>query len=181
MHGSRARWSVGALVIGLALAGSTSAWGQQDVFSMTDPGYAPYGPYQVASGNTYFTGESGDLAGRVADLEAELEKMKDKAAAAKKKAAGRPSVKVGGRIQLDWALFGQGAASINNYGDWQDGVEFRRVRLYAAGEAFNVIDYKLQMDFADTDKANQGWDPGPPEPDHIDALIQSTAFKAGSI
>lgn len=168
-------------VAGLLAAASTNARAQQNMLPIHDPAYVATGVGPLVSGSTYMTAGSSNLADRVADLEAALQKMKDKEAAAKKKAASKPSVKVGGRIQLDWALFGQNAASMNHYGDWQDGVEFRRVRLYAKGEAFNVIDYKLQMDFADTDEANQGsvadTDGNGTGPDDVDELIQSTAFK----
>jgi len=102
---------------------------------------------------------------RLKKLEEELQKLKDKEAAAQKKAAGAPSVKVNGRLFLDWAMFGQGAASRANYGDVQDGVAFRTARIGVSGEAFHVIDYKIEMDFADTDQGNGG------------KLIQSTAFK----
>jgi len=171
MHGSVLKWCVCMAVVALLAAGSTNAWGQQGALANPDPGYVASSGQPLVFGSAYARGESDDLAGRVAELEAALQKMKDKEASAKKKAAGKPSIKLGGRIQLDYALFGQGTSSMNHYGDWEDGVEFRRVRLYASGEAFHVIDYKLQMDFADTDEADQdgGADP--------DQLIQSTAFK----
>ncbi|MCS7303878.1 MAG: porin [Thermoguttaceae bacterium] len=102
---------------------------------------------------------------RIKKLEEELKKLMDKEAAAQKKAAAAPSVKVNGRIFLDWAMFGQGAASRANYGDVQDGVAFRSARIGVAGEAFHVVDYKIEMDFADTDQGHNG------------KLIQSTSFK----
>jgi len=169
-------------MIGLVAAGSTNAWGQQGLLPIQDPAYAASGPSPLVSGSAYVSGQSDDLAARVADLEAELAKMQDKAAAAKKKAAGKPSVTVGGLMQLDWAVFDQNAQSMANVpgGDWQDGVEFRRARLFVKGEAFHVIDYKFQLDFANTDKANQGSDPDPDgdgiQPGDIDELIQSTGF-----
>jgi len=172
MHGRIWKCRVFSLAIGLLCVGSTTTWGQDRLLPSLDPGYAYTGKSQLASDGGFVAQESGDLAARVADLEAELKKITEKAAADKKKAAGKPSVTVGGRIQLDWALFGQSPYSLANFlggRDIQDGVEFRRVRLYASGEAFNVIDYKLQMDFADTDRANQGA--------AVNQLIQSTAFK----
>jgi phosphate-selective porin OprO/OprP len=84
-----------------------------------------------------------------ADVDARLQAIADKEAAAKKTAAGSPSVKVGGRIQADWALFDQSPNNRATYGDWGDRCEFRRARIFVAGEAFYVVDYKLQMDFAD--------------------------------
>ncbi|HOM16625.1 MAG TPA: porin [Thermoguttaceae bacterium] len=102
---------------------------------------------------------------RLKKLEEELQKLKDKDAAAQKKAAGAPSVKVNGRLFMDWAMFGQGAASRANYGDIEDGVQFRAARIAVSGEAFHVMDYKIEADFSDTDEGNGG------------KLIQSTAFK----
>ena len=172
MHGRIWKWCVFTLAMGLLCASSTSAWGQDRLLPSRDPGYAFTGKSQLVDDSAFVAQESGHLAARVADLEAELKKITDKAAADKKKAAGKPSIKVGGRIQLDWALFGQNAFSLGNLlggTDIQDGVEFRRVRLYASGEAFNVIDYKVQMDFADTDTANQGA--------AVNQLIQSTGFR----
>ena len=160
-------------MIGLLAAGSTNAWGQQGGWPIQDPAYVASGVSPLVSGSAYVSGPSDELAARVADLEAELQKSQDKAAADKKKAAGKPSVQVGGRIQLDWALFGQDADSMNHVpgGDWQDGVEFRRARITLRGEAFHVVDYRLEMDFADTDEADQDAGADPNE------LIQSTAFK----
>ena len=45
------------------------------------------------------------LADRVADLTAEVEKLKQAEAKTKAAAAGRPSVTPGGRIMVDWANF----------------------------------------------------------------------------
>ena len=119
-----------------------------------DPAYVPTGEPVYSAPDP--AAPAADLQARVADLEAKLEAAAKKETADKKKAAGHPSVKVGGRIQADWALFGQGAASRGVYGDVQDGMEFRRARMFIAGEAFNVVDYRIQMDFADTDTGAGG-------------------------
>jgi len=113
---------------------------------------------------SYNLAEKSSLADDVAMLKAELRKIKDKEAAAKKKAADKPSVKVGGRIMWDWAAFNQNAASYAQIGDQQDGTEFRRARIFVKGNAFHVIDYKAEYDFADTNTVGG-------------TTIQSTAFK----
>ncbi len=102
---------------------------------------------------------------RLQKLEEELQKFREKEDAAKKKAASLPSVKVSGWIIFDWAMFGQGEASRANYGDIEDGVEFRSARIGVQGEAFEIMDYKVEVDFADTDQGKDG------------KIIQSTAFK----
>lgn len=100
------------------------------------------------------------LAKEVGDLKADLEAWKARAlakeAAAKKKAASKPSVKVGGRFMWDWANFNQDANSMAQIGDdppiapggdVQNGSEPRRARLFIKGDAFHIIDYKLQFAF----------------------------------
>jgi len=50
-------------------------------------------------------------------------------------------VKFGGRIMHDWATWG--AEEFDNTGS-----EFRRVRIYSAGEIYGTVKYKLQLDFS---------------------------------
>jgi len=81
-----------------------------------------------------------------------LESMLDGITAAEEKqqaeAAKRPSVRFGGQVQGDWVYFGQGPASRASVGDLQDGAQFRRVRIGARGNAFEVLEYSLGVDFA---------------------------------
>lgn len=109
-------------------------------------------------------GSSNPLEDRVAELEAELAKINSKAAEAKKKAEGQPSVTAGGRIQLDSAGFSQNDMSRDQVGEQQNGVEFRRARIFISGEMFNVVEYKAEYDFADTGRVGA-------------TTLQSTAFK----
>jgi len=88
------------------------------------------------------------LADRVAELESALNKIKGKEAAAKQKAAGKMSAKVGGRIHVDWAAFSQSEANKVQMGDNLNGVELRRGRIGVKGGGFHVIDYKVEWDFA---------------------------------
>jgi len=170
MHGRIWKTAACLAVAASFIAGTDSALGQgrwmpaNDVSYPVDDAYVP-----VASAGARRADESADLAERVAELEAALKKINDQEAAAKKKATGHPSVSVGGRIQYDAAFFHQSDGSRAVFGDEQDGVEFRRARIHVLGEAFDVVDYKIEMDFADTDEANQG--------SRINELIQSTAFK----
>lgn len=55
------------------------------------------------------------------------------------------TVNVGGRIQVDAAVYDDGD---NNMGD---GTEFRRARIFADGNIDDSWKYKLQLDFADDD------------------------------
>lgn len=92
-------------------------------------------------------GES-SLDARVAALEKELKKQLD--AAAKKKAAdaARPTFQIGGQLQADYLWFGQDAENRATVGNVPDVIDFRRARLVARGEAFDVLEYMIGFDFA---------------------------------
>jgi len=96
-----------------------------------------------------------DLTARVAELEKAVKKASDKEAADKKKAAGKPSVMVSGMIQTDVNMFSQDANSKVQFpkggtgaDGTRNGVEFRRARIKVSGEAFDVTDYSIEVDFA---------------------------------
>ena len=66
-------------------------------------------------------------------------------------AGGDFKLKLGGRIQNDWA-FGREKSDLKNAGlDFTDGVEFRRARLYVAGDLYRNIHFKAQYDFTGGD------------------------------
>jgi phosphate-selective porin OprO/OprP len=87
---------------------------------------------------------SARLAAQVAELALEVEKLKAAAA----KAVTYPTVAVGGRIFTDTATFSQNGASLAQAGNFLNGIEIRRARVYLKGEAFDVVDYKLQFELA---------------------------------
>ena len=60
-------------------------------------------------------------------------------------------IKIGGRIHNDWMFAGEEDAIRNAIGELDDGVEFRRARLYLAGHIYKHFDFKMQYDFADGD------------------------------
>ncbi|MDX1442780.1 MAG: porin [Gammaproteobacteria bacterium] len=75
--------------------------------------------------------------------------------------SGDFSFEFGGRIQLDFNTFDEDGTEM------QDGFEFRRARLFAAGTLYSDWDYKAQYDFAgDAVEAKDlyikytGWDAG---------------------
>jgi phosphate-selective porin OprO/OprP len=60
-------------------------------------------------------------------------------------------LKIGGRLQTDW-FFSSEDQDIKLdpiIGEQEDGVEFRRARIYFSGLIYDNIEYKLQFDFAD--------------------------------
>jgi phosphate-selective porin OprO and OprP len=111
-----------------------------------------------------------DLNARVADLESTIKKMKDKEDADKKKTAGAPSVKVIGRLQYDVADFTQNAASRAAAGDMLNGTEFRRARIGVQGDMFQVVDYRIEMDFAGASSAIT-------QTNNNSVFLQQTLFK----
>ena len=88
----------------------------------------------------------------MAELKARMAQIDSKAAADKKKAAGQPSVSIGGRILADTATFDQNANSVTQVGDIENGTEMRSTRLFIKGAMFDVVDFKLGV--------RPGW-PGP--------------------
>jgi phosphate-selective porin OprO and OprP len=156
MYRDICRW-LACVVAGTALAAcSSGAQGQELAMpgqtQAVDPGYsqAPTAPTVGADAS------SGDLAKDVAELRKSLRALTDKAAADKEKAAGKPTVFLGGLFQLDGAAFDQDAESTAQFGEIQNAVGFRRVRLLAAGDAFQIMDYKIEMEFVGTGTAVTG-------------------------
>ena len=145
------------------------------------PGYVSPISYNTSQGtswgstpsNVSYAPANGDLAERVAELEATLKSMQEKEAAAKKKAASKPTVKLGGRIHWDTAAFDQDAVSLAQ-GRQYDGTEFRRARLKAYGEMFDIIDYKFEIEFAATDSVKLS---DPPFGSDYSKSIQACDFK----
>ncbi|RMD86004.1 MAG: porin [Candidatus Dadabacteria bacterium] len=60
-------------------------------------------------------------------------------------------LKIGGRIMNDWAFFGIDDQLKADVGPFDDGTEFRRARLYVAGEIYGSVIFKAQYDFAGGD------------------------------
>jgi len=157
MHGRTPPRPVWILGISLIWIASTAVG--QEVWPArlpADPAYEYADPsLQTSSDNaTPATGAvfnmKGSLADRVADLENKLARMNSKEAAAKKKAAEKPTVYAGGRLMVDWAAFTQNNASRNQARDFENGTEVRHARLFLKGDAFHVVDYKLQFEIAKT-------------------------------
>jgi phosphate-selective porin OprO/OprP len=61
---------------------------------------------------------------------------------------GKFKFKLGGRIMNDWGWFDEDNDILRSTGDQVDGTEFRRARLYLAGEIYENIGFKAQYDFA---------------------------------
>ena len=60
----------------------------------------------------------------------------------------RFALKVGGRIQCDWAFFDQDGDLKLAVGDEDDGVEFRRARINLEGRIYDTVGYRAEYDFA---------------------------------
>jgi phosphate-selective porin OprO/OprP len=59
--------------------------------------------------------------------------------------------KIGGRIQNDWLFWGDRGDELKDEFDLENGVEFRRARLYIQGEIYEHVEFKAQYDFAGGD------------------------------
>jgi len=57
-------------------------------------------------------------------------------------------LKFGGRIMYDFGTFGQDDDLDRAFGEYGNGVEFRRIRFFNSGTVYSNLSYKLQVDFA---------------------------------
>ena len=88
------------------------------------------------------------LTAQVADLAAKVQRLTDAEAKAKTQAAKKPSIAVGGRIMADWANFSQNETSRSQAGNFENGTEIRRARVFLKGDIPGGVDYKLQFELA---------------------------------
>jgi phosphate-selective porin OprO/OprP len=78
-------------------------------------------------------------------------------------------LKIGGRLMNDWFWSSEDDAIKANVGEQEDGVEFRRARLYFSGLIYENVEYKLQLDFEGGDA------------DFKDAYLGLTDFPLGKL
>lgn len=81
-------------------------------------------------------------------LKAQLQKLVEADEKRRADAARRPTFQPAGQVQVDYIWLSQDAANRLAVGDAQDGVNFRRARLTAQGEGFDVVEYAIGFDFA---------------------------------
>jgi phosphate-selective porin OprO/OprP len=151
MHGGFSRWFTATLAAATISVSGTYVWGQdgQPWQPSPEPAAGIEQPTEYMASTTSLNADGPvDLSRRVAELERALKVMDEKAAADKKKASSKFTTVPGGRIQLDAAVFDQNAASKAQVGDVQNGLEFRRARIFVGGEGFEIMDYMIEMDFA---------------------------------
>jgi len=60
---------------------------------------------------------------------------------------GSFKLKIGGRLQNDWFWSSEEDSIKLNVGEQEDGVEFRRARIYFSGLIYDNVEYKLQFGF----------------------------------
>jgi phosphate-selective porin OprO and OprP len=66
---------------------------------------------------------------------------------------GNFKLKIGGRVMADMGWIDGSGIEDDLGSDLQDGVEFRRARMYMSGTIYKNVGYKIQIDFADEDVA----------------------------
>ena len=64
---------------------------------------------------------------------------------------GYHKIKIGGRIQTDFAIISESESLMRLVGGNGSGVEFRRARIFTEGTLFDKVIFKGQYDFADQD------------------------------
>lgn len=112
-------------------------------YPVTEPNYALI--------SSFSPDDDPGLADRLADLEREWERARERVEAEQRRAASRPSISLRGRAHLDTALFSGSALETGNFADnTENGTKFRRTRLGANGGMFDVYRYQIEMDFADS-------------------------------
>lgn len=57
-------------------------------------------------------------------------------------------VQIGGRIHNDWAFMEGDDSLSTQFGEFEDGTEFRRARLSVSGLMYEKVEFKTQLDFA---------------------------------
>jgi len=137
------------LLYGLAVA--TVAWigfATASDASARDEGLDYDASYRLVSMQN--DSEKGTLKQRVAALEEAIAKADAAAKKAKAAAAKKPSVKVDGRVFLDWTWFTQDAGSVTQIGDQENGFEPRAAWIGVGGKMNQVFEWKLSMNFAGT-------------------------------
>ena len=78
-------------------------------------------------------------------------------------------LKIGGRLQTGWFFSSEDQDIKLDVGEQEDGVEFRRARIYFSGLIYDNIEYKLQLDFEGGDA------------DFKDAYLALTDFPLGKL
>jgi len=149
MHGCISKWLVGGLALAVVCGGPAIGWGQQPLYQ-ADQNYSLVAETpQTAADGQLVSGYTAtdDVTARLEKVEAALKKIDDKAKEDKKKAAGKPSIAIGGRLVIDAALFDQSSLNKSTYGNMVNGAGFRSVRLHAEGKAFEIVNYKTEFDF----------------------------------
>ncbi len=70
---------------------------------------------------------------------------------------GSFKLKIGGRVQVDWAWFDQDSDLVNQLEaagsdepNWQDAAEIRRARLRLDALLYKIVEFRVQYDFADS-------------------------------
>ena len=89
-----------------------------------------------------------EMAAEIAELKAWKAEVLADDAASKKKPASDRNWKIGGRIYFDTAMFSQNDQSLAQGITARNGTEIRRAWLSISGEASQMLDYCLQLEFA---------------------------------
>lgn len=135
----------GALAVAWSIAGSATAQAQ------TEPRVGAPADLRLLSDSATsgfsIAPPAVDLESRVGELERALQKADEKAEEDRRRAAGKPSAAVHGRIFTDVAYFTQSPLNKTVYGNMVNGAGFRSARLAVEGKAFEITNYKVEIEF----------------------------------
>jgi phosphate-selective porin OprO/OprP len=85
---------------------------------------------------------------RLQAIESQMQRLLDADEGKVEVATPRPSFQMGGMVQSDFLFIGQNEANRDSVGEAQNVFDFRRARLTARGEAFDIVEYAIGFDFA---------------------------------
>lgn len=125
------RWPFALLALTAALAAAPSARGQE-----------PFGPSSLAPLDAITTDA------RLKSVESQLQKLLEADNKRQADAANQPTLEIHGLLHIDSIFIGQNTANRATVGEADDIFDFRRARLTAGGEAFDVVQYAIGFDFA---------------------------------
>lgn len=146
------KWRAGARApaaliawLAISMCAPPAARGQATVDEQARPVLsAP--PAAVDSGELLQPPAANDI--RLEQIENQLKALLDAAQKPKAAAIPKPSFQMGGQLQVDYLYIGQNSANRASVGGAQDVFDFRRARLTARGEVYDVIEYSTGFDFA---------------------------------
>ena len=139
------RWSTALIAAAAGLTTALTGRGQ-DQLATLPPGSSVASAY--AQELPAFGEQSANVDARLQSVESQLQSLLDAELERRASDAQKPSFRMNGLLHIDYLYIGQNSANRASVGDADDVFDFRRARLTARGEAFDVVEYAIGFDFA---------------------------------